>query len=98
MDDPETTQPIVYGKVRNHPTVYKVYAERLKNEKVLTAEDVQKMNAEAESVLQRAYDNMKEGNHKKKNPKPSFLYKRTAQRQTLQRYPSPACRRSIVNC
>lgn len=69
MDDPETTQPIVYGKVRNHPTVYKVYAERLQREKILTAEDVQKMHAETEGVLQRAYDSMKEGNHKKKEPK-----------------------------
>ena len=69
MDDPETTQPIVYGKVRNHPTVYKVYAERLQREKVVTSEDVKIMSAGAESVLQRAYDNMKETKNKRSEPK-----------------------------
>lgn len=64
MDDPETTQPVVYGKVKNHPTVYRVYAERLQREKVVTAEDVSKMVSEAESVLQKAFDTMKEGKHK----------------------------------
>lgn len=64
MDDPETTQPVVYGKVRNHPTVFNVYAERLKQEKVVTEDEVKLMNAEAEKVLQQAYDRMKEGKHK----------------------------------
>ena len=64
MDDPETTQPVVYSKVRNHPTVYKVYAERLQSEKIVAAEDVQRMSAEVERVLQAAFDSMKEGKHK----------------------------------
>ncbi|ULO07259.1 2-oxoglutarate dehydrogenase E1 component [Paenibacillus sp. 19GGS1-52] len=74
MDDPETTQPIVYGKVRNHPTVYKVYADRLQNEKIVTAEDVQNMNIEAEGVLQQAYDKMKEGKQKNAEAKTSVPF------------------------
>ncbi|GGF65329.1 2-oxoglutarate dehydrogenase E1 component [Paenibacillus albidus] len=69
MDDPETTQPIVYGKVRTHPTVYNVYADRLKNEKVVTEEEVKALYAEAEHELQQAYDNMKEGKHKSADAK-----------------------------
>ncbi|KGE19685.1 2-oxoglutarate dehydrogenase E1 component [Paenibacillus wynnii] len=65
MDDPETTQPIVYGKVRTHPTVYNIYAERLIQDKVTTLDEVKKVYAEAESLLQEAYDSMKEGKHKK---------------------------------
>ncbi|WP_379128185.1 2-oxoglutarate dehydrogenase E1 component [Paenibacillus sp. sgz500958] len=64
MDDPETTQPLVYGKVRSHPTVYNVYADRLIHEKVINREDVKVFINEAESALQSAYDNMKEGAHK----------------------------------
>lgn len=69
MDDPETTQPVVYSKVRNHPTVDKVYAERLVKEKVITSEEFKQMNVEAERVLQQAYDNMKEGKHKSADTK-----------------------------
>ncbi|OBZ10610.1 2-oxoglutarate dehydrogenase E1 component [Bacillus sp. FJAT-27264] len=75
MDDPETTQPIVYGKVRNHPTVHRIYAERLRQEKVVTDEDVKQMNADAESILQQAYDNMKEGKHKSADSKTSIPVK-----------------------
>ncbi|MNC14488.1 2-oxoglutarate dehydrogenase E1 component [compost metagenome] len=73
MDDPDTTQPLVYSKVRNHPTVYKVYAERLQSEKIISAEDVQRMNAEAESVLQAAFESMKEGKHKNAESKTAVL-------------------------
>lgn len=65
MDDPDTTQPIVYSKVRNHPTVYRRYAQRLIEEKVITEEELKQLVADAERALQQAYDNMKEGKHKK---------------------------------
>ncbi|MCL6603452.1 MAG: 2-oxoglutarate dehydrogenase E1 component [Paenibacillus sp.] len=65
MDDPETTQPLVYGKVRNHPTAYNIYAERLIKDKITTPDEVKKVYAESESLLQEAYDSMKEGKHKK---------------------------------
>jgi 2-oxoglutarate dehydrogenase E1 component len=64
MDDPETTQPLVYSKVRNHPTVHNIYAERLIQEKITAPDEVKQFNADAERVLQQAYDNMKEGKHK----------------------------------
>ncbi|QWU16585.1 2-oxoglutarate dehydrogenase E1 component [Paenibacillus sophorae] len=64
MDDPEMTQPIVYGKVKNHPTVLRIYAERLEREKVITQDELAKMSAEADNVLQQAYERMKEGKQK----------------------------------
>lgn len=73
MDDPETTQPVVYGKVRNHPTVYRVYAERLQREKVVTADEVKNMIAEAENVLQQAFEQMKEGKQKNAESKTSVV-------------------------
>lgn len=71
MDDPETTQPLVYGKVRNHPTVYRIYAERLQQEKVVTEDEVKQMYSAAENVLQQAFDQMKEGKHKNGEAKSS---------------------------
>ncbi|MHA6532247.1 2-oxoglutarate dehydrogenase E1 component [Paenibacillus sp. BAC0078] len=83
MDDPETTQPLVYGKVRNHPTVYRIYAERLQREKIVTADEVKQMNSAAENVLQQAFDHMKEGKHKSGEAKTSVqLLTDTPQPQT----------------
>ncbi|KWX89104.1 2-oxoglutarate dehydrogenase [Paenibacillus riograndensis] len=80
MDDPETTQPIVYSKVRNHPTVYRVYAERLQRDNIITADDVKQMNLEAEKVLQQAYDLMKDGKHKNGETKTSVPVQSEASR------------------
>lgn len=59
MDDPEMTQPLKYAKVKNHPTVSRIYAERLEQEKLVTRGEVEAMKAEAEKVLQQAYEKMK---------------------------------------
>lgn len=69
MDDPETTQPIVYSKVRNHPTVHNIYAERLLHEKAITPDEIKSFISETEGLLQQAYDSMKEGKHKKAESK-----------------------------
>ncbi|ANE46929.1 2-oxoglutarate dehydrogenase [Paenibacillus swuensis] len=58
-DDPETTQPLVYQKVRNHPTVSKVYAEKLIREHGFTAEETDSMKAAVQDRLKTAYDEMK---------------------------------------
>lgn len=60
-DDPETTQPITYGKVRQHPTVSTLYGERLVAEGVLRQEVYEKLKEEAWEELKTAYDQMKEG-------------------------------------
>lgn len=41
MDEPSTTQPMLYDAVRKHPTVKQIFAEKLVNEGVLTEEVVQ---------------------------------------------------------
>ncbi|TNE60021.1 MAG: 2-oxoglutarate dehydrogenase E1 component [Alphaproteobacteria bacterium] len=40
-DEPMFTQPLMYKKVKGHATTLKVYGEKLVNEGVLTAEDLQ---------------------------------------------------------
>ena len=36
-DDPSFTQPMLYQKIRNHPSVREIYAERLLREEIITS-------------------------------------------------------------
>lgn len=42
-DEPSATQPMMYTKIKKHPTPRKVYADRLIEEKTASAEDVTEM-------------------------------------------------------
>lgn len=59
MDDPEVTQPLMYAKVRNHPTVSVLYSEQLKGEKAITEAQVEELRQRTNGKLQAAYDAMK---------------------------------------
>ncbi|MFD0588531.1 2-oxoglutarate dehydrogenase E1 component [Paenibacillus sp. GCM10027627] len=59
MDDPDATQPLVYPKVRNHPTVATLYANLLKAEKTISEEQVEQLRDKTTGALQEGYDAMK---------------------------------------
>ncbi|GKU75896.1 2-oxoglutarate dehydrogenase E1 component [Paenibacillus sp. L3-i20] len=59
MDDPDVTQPLVYSKVRNHPTVSVLYSNHLKAEQALSEQQVDALRAKTAATLQAAYDSMK---------------------------------------
>jgi 2-oxoglutarate dehydrogenase E1 component len=42
-DEPSFTQPLMYRRIAEHPTVVQIYSERLAEEGVLTAKDVEAM-------------------------------------------------------
>ncbi len=59
-DEPEFTQPRMYEKIRNHPTVRELWARELERRGIITREEAQ---ARVESVtqrLQQAYDTVRE--------------------------------------
>jgi 2-oxoglutarate dehydrogenase E1 component len=58
-DDPETTQPLVYQKVKNHPSVSQLYTEKLIRMQLLTAEQAEQLKSEVLDRLKTAYDQMK---------------------------------------
>jgi 2-oxoglutarate decarboxylase len=55
-DDPSYTQPILYRKIRQHPSVAVQYAERLMREEFLDDAQVQGIRARVSARLNEAYD------------------------------------------
>ncbi|WP_010272890.1 2-oxoglutarate dehydrogenase E1 component [Paenibacillus senegalensis] len=58
-DDPGTTQPLTYDKIKQHPTVYRLYAEKLKQKGLVSDEQIQAMVDQIEKELQKSYDEVK---------------------------------------
>ncbi|MGE5487471.1 MAG: 2-oxoglutarate dehydrogenase E1 component, partial [bacterium] len=54
-DDPSYTQPVMYRKIREHPSVTTIYAEQLVREGVLTNEDVEAMRKAYQRRLAEAF-------------------------------------------
>lgn len=52
-DDPSATQPVMYQKIKNHPTVKDVYAKQLINEKVITESDAIEMVKQNRELLEK---------------------------------------------
>ena len=55
-DEPSSTQPLMYKKIKSHPSSRTLYAERLINEQILSEQDAQKMVDDYRDALD-------EGNH-----------------------------------
>jgi len=55
-DDPSYTQPILYRNIKEHPSVAKLYGDRLMREKVITADEFQQMKQTVAQRLSQAYD------------------------------------------
>lgn len=55
-DDPSYTQPILYRKIKEHPSVSTLYGERLVREGVLSAEDLTAMRKGAAKGFYDAYE------------------------------------------
>tara|TARA_B100000029_G_scaffold119519_1_gene112867 strand:- start:308 stop:3193 length:2886 start_codon:yes stop_codon:yes gene_type:complete len=50
-DEPSFTQPLMYKKIRQHPTTVNVYGEKLIKEKVITKEEFVEMNSDFKNLL-----------------------------------------------
>ncbi|HZT30054.1 MAG TPA: multifunctional oxoglutarate decarboxylase/oxoglutarate dehydrogenase thiamine pyrophosphate-binding subunit/dihydrolipoyllysine-residue succinyltransferase subunit [Bryobacteraceae bacterium] len=55
-DDPSYTQPILYRKIKEHPSVARLYSDRLVREGVLTSEEAAAMRKRVVDNLSQAYD------------------------------------------
>src|SRR5207302_5581449 len=59
-DDPSYTQPILYRKIKEHPSVATAYGQRLVREGVVAADEAQSMQKEVAARLSAAYDSVQE--------------------------------------
>ena len=55
-DEPAFTQPIMYAKIGEHPTVRQLYAARLAEENVVTAEEADKMASDFDVMLEEEFE------------------------------------------
>ena len=55
-DDPSYTQPILYRKIRQHPSVATLYSDRLVRESILTKEQVEDLKKQVAGKLASAFD------------------------------------------
>lgn len=60
MDEPRMTQPVLYQKIDEHPTVSHVFAERLMKQEVINEETFKQMQHDTEKHLKEVYESMKE--------------------------------------
>lgn len=55
-DEPSYTQPLLYKKIKQHPSVRQLYAERLLREHVITKEELDTITTEAKQRYERAFE------------------------------------------
>ncbi|MBC7660299.1 MAG: 2-oxoglutarate dehydrogenase E1 component [Chitinophagaceae bacterium] len=60
-DEPNFTQPVMYKKIKAHPTVLTIYSEKLIKEAIVTADDVAKQIKEFRDFLQDCMEKVRAG-------------------------------------
>jgi 2-oxoglutarate dehydrogenase E1 component len=58
-DEPSFTQPLLYEKIRSHPSVRQMWAETLQDQKMLEPEAARRMYDEHMEALNRVYNDLK---------------------------------------
>ena len=59
-DEPSFTQPIMYQKIKKHPSTLNVYAEKLIEEKIISKDEFVKMKNEFKNLLNEQFKTAKE--------------------------------------
>ncbi len=55
-DEPSFTQPLMYQKIRAHPTTAEIYGKKLETEGIVTAGEVEKMRADWRARLEAEFE------------------------------------------
>ncbi|MEW5974645.1 MAG: multifunctional oxoglutarate decarboxylase/oxoglutarate dehydrogenase thiamine pyrophosphate-binding subunit/dihydrolipoyllysine-residue succinyltransferase subunit [Acidobacteriota bacterium] len=61
-DDPSYTQPVLYRKIRQYPSVTEIYSQRLIREGMITEQEVEVLRREYQSKLEAAFEDLKRKN------------------------------------
>src|SRR5690625_7983321 len=60
MDEPRSTQPQLYKEIDEHPTVTKIYADKLTEDGLINEEDYDGIKDKVQENLQEIYNGMTE--------------------------------------
>lgn len=63
VDEPSFTQPVLYKKVREKPSVLTIYSEKLEREGVCTRETIELLHHQMRERLETAYEESQHGEH-----------------------------------
>ena len=58
-DEPSFTQPIMYKKIKSHPTTLEIYGEKLSSEGLITGRDLQNEKTKFKSFLENEFESSK---------------------------------------
>jgi 2-oxoglutarate dehydrogenase E1 component len=84
-DEPSFTQPLMYKKIRSHPTTLQIYGKRLVEQEVVTEGEVEKMKADWRARL----DAELEASHSYKSNKADWLDGRWAKLKAAETAEAP---------
>lgn len=66
-DEPGFTQPLLYDKIKSHPSVRKIYQDKLINENIISESEVLKMDEDFNNVLSDSFNLIKQKSSSNKN-------------------------------
>lgn len=69
-DEPGFTQPLLYEKIKNHPSVRNIYTGTLIKNNILAKEETDRMNKEIDAKLSEAFDKIKKKSNSFKTDHP----------------------------
>ena len=55
MDEARFTQPLMYDKIRSHPTILSLYSQKCLEDTLVTEQELKKIGENTESTLEQAY-------------------------------------------
>ena len=58
-DEPSFTQPIMYKKIKSHPSILKIYGNKLSNEKLTSMDELEKNKNDFKSYLEKEFQTSK---------------------------------------
>lgn len=71
MDEPLTTQPSLYKKIKDHASVFQLYGKKLIDQEILTNDEMKTMRDEFLDKLSRQFEKIKENKRKSIDPEMS---------------------------
>jgi 2-oxoglutarate dehydrogenase E1 component len=63
-DEPGFTQPILYAKIKNHPSVKEIYQKKLIDQGTISTSEIDKMNEEFNKILTKSFERIKKKREK----------------------------------